>query len=192
MDQYRSDDHEGSFHVGMPAVPPQFPDTHDREQHHGDHNATGGQFPSPPPYAGHAPAPPPSGYRLPLTTTTAFPDLHQTGQPPFYDADGVSPVFIGSALFEKSVHPCKIGPHLQPFASVPYGGGEHGHHGRYDLLPFRPDQMEFVYTSHGRIPPGRRPVEGGYEDGGEKLYHAVAVVSGVKVPGKAGEHLYVT
>lgn len=146
---------------------------------------------SPPPYFNH-PAPPPSGYRLPLATTAAFPSPQETGQPPFYDADGVSPVFIGSALMERSVHPCKIGPHLQPFASVPYGGGEHGHHGRFDLLPFRPEQMEFVPTSHGRIPAGRRPVEGGYEEDGNKLYHAVAVVNGVKVPGKTGEHLYVS
>jgi len=135
--------------------------------------------------------PPPSGFRVPLTTTAPFPDPNQAGQPPCYDADGVSPVFIGSALLDRSVHPCKIGPHLQPYASVPYGGGEYGHHGRFDLLPFRPDQMEFVHTSHGLIPAGRRPIEGGYEEDGNKLYHAVAVVNGVRVPGKTGEHLYV-
>jgi hypothetical protein len=50
--------------------------------------------------------------------------------------------------------------------------------------------MEFVHTSRGVIPPGRRPIEGGYEQDGNKLYHAVAVVNGVKVPGKTGEHLY--
>lgn len=52
--------------------------------------------------------------------------------------------------------------------------------------------MEFVLTSHGKIPNGRRPVEGGYEENGSKLYHAVAPVKGVQVPGKAAEHLYVT
>ncbi|KAF8910636.1 hypothetical protein CPB84DRAFT_1672534, partial [Gymnopilus junonius] len=113
----------------------------------------------------------------------------QTGQPAFFDADGRSPIFIGSALFERSVQPCKIGPHLQSFVSVPYGGGEHVHNGRYDLLPFRPDLMEWVPTSHGRIPPGRRPVEGGYEEDGSRLFHAVGLVNGVKVPGKCGEHL---
>jgi len=50
--------------------------------------------------------------------------------------------------------------------------------------------MEWVRTSGGRIPSGRRPVEGGYEESGEKLYHAVGLVKGVKVPGKTGEHLY--
>ncbi|CAA7266858.1 unnamed protein product [Cyclocybe aegerita] len=133
--------------------------------------------------------PPPSGFRVPLSTDAPFPPPEQAGEPAFYDADGVSPVFIGSALFENSVHPCKIGPHLQPFASVPYGGGEHGHHGRFDLLPFRHDQMEWVPTSHGTIPEGRRPVEGGYEDDGAQLYHAAALIDGVKVPGKTGEHL---
>ena len=141
--------------------------------------------PNPPPYV------PPSGYRIPLTTQTAFPDprLGQTGPPAFYDADGVSPVFIGSAIMEKSVHPCKIGPHLRPFASVPYGGREYGHQGRFDLLPFNPDLMEWVRTSRGIIPPGRRPVEGGYEENGPQLYHAAAVVNDIKVPGKTGEHL---
>lgn len=74
-------------------------------------------------------------------------------------------------------------------ARVPYGGGEHEHQGRYDLLPFAPDMMEWVRASKGHIPNGRRPVEGGYEENGAKLYHALAVVDGVCVPGKTGEHL---
>ena len=49
--------------------------------------------------------------------------------------------------------------------------------------------MEFVRTSRGLIPQGRRPVEGGYEENGAKLYHAVAMVNGVRVPGKTGAHL---
>ena len=149
-------------------------------------------FHQPPPYVPQQPPPPPSGYRVPLTTQAMFPlDPNQTGPPAFVDADGISPIFVGSALMDNSVHPCKIGPHLNPFASVPYGGGEHAHQGRFDLLPFRPDQMEWVRTSGGMIPPGRRPIEGGYEEDGNKLYHAVGVVSGVRIPGKTGEHLCV-
>lgn len=132
--------------------------------------------------------PPTSGYRVPLNTESGFPSQDQAGVPPLRDADG-SPVFIGSALFPKSVHPCKIIPRLSPAARVPYGGTEHGHNGRYDLLPFVPQQMEWVPASHGRLPQGRRAIEGGYEESGQKLYHALAVVSGVQVPGKAGEHL---
>jgi len=134
-------------------------------------------------------APPPSGFRIPLSTDTPFPSGDQTGWPPLYDADGSSPIFIGSALFQNSVHPCKLGPHLKPAASVAYGGAEHAHQGRYDLLPFIPEQMEWVATSHGRVPAGRRPIEGGYEENGAKLYHGLGVVDGVRVPGKAGEHL---
>ena len=132
-------------------------------------------------------APPPSGFRLPLTATGQFP-TNQAGQPVANDLDG-SPVFVGSALMERSVHPCKIVPNLQPPCRVPYGGGEFEHRGRFDLLPFDPMTMEWVHTSQGRIPTGRRPVEGGYEEHGGKLYHALGTVNGVKVPGKTGEHL---
>jgi hypothetical protein len=118
-----------------------------------------------------------------------------------------SPIYFGSALFERSVHPCKIGPHLNPHAHVPYGmydtftchplsysfvplgGREQGHHGRYDLLPFDPNTMELVQTSRGEIPHGRRPIEGGYEEDGTKLYHTVALVDNLRVPGKTGTHL---
>ena len=176
--------HNPQAHMSAPSG---FGDQHQQE----GFRRSGEAFPVP-----HSPSfpsihqdPPPSGFRVPLTTTAPFPDPGQAGQPPFCDADGVSPIFIGSALLNGSVHPCKIGPHLQPFALVPYGGAEYSHHGRFDLLPFRPDQMEFVHTSHGVIPTGRRPIEGGYEEDGSKLYHAVAVVNGVRAPGKTGEHL---
>ncbi|KAI0034552.1 hypothetical protein K488DRAFT_45142 [Vararia minispora EC-137] len=135
-------------------------------------------------------APPPSGYRVPLVTDQLFPDQSQTHYPPFVDSDGYSPIFLGSALMERSIHPCKISPNLQPYTRVPYGGTEYAHHGRYDLLPFDPHTMEWVRTEHGRIPPGRRPIEGGYEEGGQKLYHAAASINGCMVPGKTGEHLH--
>ncbi|KAG6820941.1 hypothetical protein H0H93_009177 [Arthromyces matolae] len=137
--------------------------------------------------AGVAP-PPPSGYRVPLTTTSPFPDAAVAGPVVTYDHSGY-PLFVGSALFDNSVQPCKIGSHLQPFAFVAFGGAERPHHGRFDLLPFNPQTMEWVRTSYGQVPPGRRPIEGGYEDHGAKLYHGLALVNGVKVPGKAGQHL---
>jgi len=87
------------------------------------------------------------------------------------------------------VHPCKIAPHLDPPARVPYGGGEHEHRGRFDLLPIDDRTMEWVTTGHGKIPLSRRPVEGGYEEDGARLFHAIAYIDGVWVPGKTGEHL---
>jgi hypothetical protein len=151
---------------------------------------------APPPYT-----PPASGDRFALTTTGPFP-TQQAGPHPCIDADG-SPVFIGSALFYSntgpstggrpdSVHPCKIAPHLTPACRVPYGGGEHEHHGRYDLLPFVPQLMEWVLASRGQIPKNRRPIEGGVENHGAKLYHAVAKVGNIWVPGKTGAHLVCT
>ena len=169
----------GSGHISMPNP------THVLDGK-GDH---------PPPYVPHPqPQPqsstlPSSGYRIPLTADAAFPDVQLTRYPPFFDADGTSPVFIGSAIFQSSVHPCKIAARLQPPCRVPYGGVEHEHRGRYDLLPFMPETMEWVRASQGRLPQDRRPVEGGYEDNGARLYHAVATVEGVQVPGKAGAHL---
>ena len=96
---------------------------------------------------------------------------------------------MGSALFGSSVHPCKIAPHLSPPARVAYGGGEHEHWGRFDLLPINDQTMEWVPASHGKIPPGRRPVEGGYEENGMRLFHAIVYIDNVWVPGKTGEHL---
>lgn len=135
---------------------------------------------------------PPSGYRIALNTPPGgppFPGIDKTRAAPLTDADGKTPVFIGSALMQDSVHPCKIVPnHPQP-CYVSYGGAELTHQGRYDLLPVVPEHMEFVRTSHGRVPSGRRPVKGGFENNGAELYHAVAEIEGVKVPGKTGTHL---
>ncbi|KAF9223429.1 hypothetical protein BS17DRAFT_140195 [Gyrodon lividus] len=143
----------------------------------------------PPPYQPPRAPPPPSGYRIPLNVSSTFPNSHYTKTPPCYDLDETSPIFLGSAIFHNSVHPCKIAPHLSPVCRVPYGGSELEHQGRYDLLPFDPETMEWVPTSLGRIPNQRRPVQGGYEENGAKLYHAMANVRGVRVPGKTGEHL---
>ena len=131
---------------------------------------------------------PPSGYRIPLGPNVQFPALDQLGQPPVIDFDNLIPIFIGSAILPKSVHPCRIIPSLNPPCRVLFGGSEVEHHGRYDLLLVTQD-MEWVPTENGQIPPGRRPVEGGYESNGSKLYHALGLVQGVFAPGKAGLHL---
>ncbi|KAJ7066926.1 hypothetical protein C8F01DRAFT_1365129 [Mycena amicta] len=163
----------------------------------------------PQPQFHHAPSEPPpnyvqsnqpaSGFRLALNSATQITkqDLERAGPAPFHDLGG-EPMYIGSALMmhddqatPKSVHPCKIGPHLYPSpCSVPYGGGEHSHHGRYDLLLFDEATMEWVPTSHGRIPEGRTPIEGGYEENiQQKLYHARGRHNNLLIPGKAGLHL---
>ncbi|KAI6133599.1 hypothetical protein EV401DRAFT_1914425 [Pisolithus croceorrhizus] len=142
----------------------------------------------PPPAYSDVPEPP-SGYRLALDVSSPFPGSSKTMEPPCFDADGVSPVYVGSAIFDNCVHPCKIAPHLIPACRVPYGGVELEHRGRYDLLPFDPDTMIWVTTNRGRIPYGFNPIQGGYEENGTSLYHAIGVVNGVRVPGKAGLHL---
>ncbi|KAF8135037.1 hypothetical protein EV363DRAFT_1322334 [Boletus edulis] len=151
-----------------------------------DTKESGSSLP-PPPYT--PPRPPPSGYRIALNGSSPFPKPSYAKTPPCYDTEGTNPVFLGSAIFNNSVHPCKIVPHLTPHCCVPYGGSEVKHDGRYDLLPFDPETMEWVPTSLGRIPAHRQPVQGGYEDNGAILYHAIATVRDVRVPGKTGEHL---
>ncbi|KAI6115649.1 hypothetical protein EDD16DRAFT_1482553 [Pisolithus croceorrhizus] len=142
----------------------------------------------PPPAYNDVPEPP-SGYRVALDVSSPFPGSSKTMEPPCFDADGISPVYVGSAIFDNCVHPCKIAPQLIPACRVPYGGVELEHRGRYDLLPFDPDTMIWVTTNRGRIPYGFTPIQGGYEENGTSLYHAIGVVKGVRVPGKAGMHL---
>ncbi|KAM5538039.1 hypothetical protein V8D89_008236 [Ganoderma adspersum] len=125
---------------------------------------------------------------VPLSLHPAFP-WDAAGEVPAWDLDG-TPVYLGITLFNGGWHPCKVKPYAACRARVSYGGKEVAHPGMCHLLPFNPAAMEWVPTSRGRIPGGRRPVEGGYEEfGGEMLYHALASVDGVKVPGKAGQHL---
>lgn len=157
-----------------------------------DSKEGGPPLPPPPPYSYSPPrlGPPPSGYRFALDVSSPFPSPSHAKEPPCHDTGGTThPVFLGSAIFNNSVHPCKICPRLDPPCRVPYGGSEVEHQGRYDLLPFDKETMVWVPTSLGRIPAHRRPVQGGYEENGARLYHAMATVRDVRVPGKTGEHL---
>ncbi|KLO14816.1 hypothetical protein SCHPADRAFT_996326 [Schizopora paradoxa] len=138
-------------------------------------------------------SPPPAGFRVPLNLNSSFPPHEQALDPPCKDGEG-NAVYFGSALFLTAVIPCKITPNENRPCSVPYGGKELKHRGRFDLLPFT-QNMELVPTTNGRIPPGRMAVEGGYE-GSERqytLYHGVAKHEHggtvVLVPGKVGKHL---
>jgi len=142
----------------------------------------------PPPYQRQQP--PPQGFRIQGSSPGQMPDLKLLGPAPFKDLGG-EPVYVASAIFGErgtSVHPGKFGPHLPDPCRVPFGGVEYQHTGRYDLLILTPD-MEWVMTSHGKIPHGRRPIDGGFEEDGRRLYHAAVTLDGVDIPGKTGEHL---
>lgn len=162
-------------------------------RHHGAHNPyLSEQLATHSPL--HTPVFSPSGHRVPMSTESQLPfPFAQIGAVAFYDADGTSPTYIGSAIMERSVQPCKVAPNLAPsVCRVTYGGVEIEHRGRYDILPTNNEIMEWVNTGYGRIPDGRRPVEGGFEETGEKLYHGVALVQDepvLWVLGKCGEHL---
>ncbi|GAA5946565.1 hypothetical protein JCM3775_002141 [Rhodotorula graminis] len=133
----------------------------------------------------YTPEVPPAGLRVPCTSGTPI-DSTVTGPPPFADLDG-SPVFVASALLGggRSVHPCKF---ARGHAMYSYGGSEKQHQGRFDILPVTA-AMEWVSAADGKIPKGRRPVEGGFEESGQHLFHALTNIDGVWVPGKTAEHL---
>jgi len=132
---------------------------------------------------------PPGGFRIQLDPNAKLPPPDKTGPSVCTDTDGKSDVFIGSAiLHDVSLHPCKICPSATPMCRVPYGGQEVEHLGEYNILPITPE-MEWVQTRNGDIPSGRRPVQGGYESNGEKLFHALGKINGIDVPGKTGRHL---
>ncbi|KAK0485416.1 hypothetical protein EDD18DRAFT_1196247 [Armillaria luteobubalina] len=138
-------------------------------------------------------SPPSSGFRVPLNGTCAWPPWELTGEPPIMNGDW--PIYFGSAIFDKSVHPGKVEPKCQsPPCSVVLDGDILYHSGRYDLLPFDPDTMELVCTSEGRIPAGRRPVKGGYEADGMPLYHGIVTHQDHdtkhRIPGETSPHLH--
>ena len=137
--------HGHAFHN---PPPPYHLDQHASHMHIGEHDGAFA-FPHPQPHAhtpeipiphgGPAPATsgsgtagntiPPQGRRFQTRTEVPFPPVSEVGPAPFVDYGGV-PVWVGSAIFEDSVHPCKLVPTLEPYCRVPYGGGEYEHHGR--------------------------------------------------------------
>jgi len=169
---------------GLDSHGPPLPSAHGIPDPHGAHG-----IPDP-----HSSAkPPPAGFRIAVAPEEHFPDSSRLGPPVTKDASG-DPIYIGSAIIsDHSVHPCKIVPNLKPPCRVPYGGVEYEHKGKFDILPFTPDKMKWVAAEKGKIPSGKRPVEGGIEEHGAKLYHALAKVKHghdiILVPGKVGEHL---
>ncbi|GAA5982695.1 hypothetical protein JCM11641_002340 [Rhodosporidiobolus odoratus] len=132
----------------------------------------------------YQPTAPPAGLRVPCSANSAFPTYDLVGEGSFMDKDA-SPVWVASALVGNSVHPCKVARGVCMYS---YSGSEKHHKGRYDILPLT-EQMEWVAAEGGHLPKGRRPVEGGFEEGGQHLFHALATIDGVQVPGKTAEHL---
>ncbi len=137
-----------------------------------------------------------SGFRIPLqgSSHSGLPPLYLAGQPIVNWED--HPIYFGSAILDKSVYPCKIEynrPDIPAPCSVVVDDAVISHEGRYDLLQFNPDTMELVRASEGRIPAGRRPVKGGYEEDGMPLYHGIAIYPNDRhrIPGKTSPRLYV-
>ena len=102
-----------------------------------------------------------------------------------------NPVFFASAEINGSIVPGKFSEEWDVPFRVAYGHEEHSLTSG-TILKFDSELIELVETSGGDIPEGRIPVVGGREPDGTVLYHAVAEVQGLRIPGKAGKHLVST
>ncbi|KAF9525764.1 hypothetical protein CPB83DRAFT_908881 [Crepidotus variabilis] len=137
-----------------------------------------------------------AGERLALNTEDPFPRTNELGPRISLESHlgrvTTQPIFLASILQNSSVIPCYATDLFCPYTWFPGNYTENSHEGRFDLLPYSPEQMEWILTSHGNIPPGRQPISGGYDEEGRELYHALAALppdEGLKVPGQTGEHL---
>lgn len=147
---------------------------------------------------------PADGDRIQCNTNNKTPlNVRDFGAVPTKDLGGANPVFFASAVCgegeNQSLQPCKFVPSLAKVDAFPFwetvrlagpeAEREIEHIGLFDVLLYVPEKMELVPTELGRVPDGRRPVQGGHEADGTPLYHAVSVVKDVRVPGKCAEHL---
>ena len=104
----------------------------------------------------------------------------------------VAQSFIGLAAFNGGLVPCKIVPKFMPRpVLLGWNGAEHtmGTDHPFFIALLDASTMEWVPARDGVMPEGRRPVQAGFENNGEPLYHAVALIDGARVSGKVGEHL---
>ncbi|EJD42412.1 hypothetical protein AURDEDRAFT_67562, partial [Auricularia subglabra TFB-10046 SS5] len=102
---------------------------------------------------------------------------------------GGEPLFLALVPYGGGVHPGKVVQGHNPPAYISWGGREVSHAGDYAVVPFNPDRMYWAPSRGGDVPYGARPVDAGREADGAPLFHAIAIVNGIRVPGKAGRHL---
>lgn len=125
--------------------------------------------------------------------------MDSVGPPLLRDGSGHR-IFLGSAMLvgeeTHSLHPCRIivSSNTSFSCYVPFNHRDGEHSGRWALLPFDPDQMEWVSASSGDIPAGKLPVDGGYEKDSEHsrqctLHFAQVSVEDKIFLGKTGPHL---
>ena len=124
--------------------------------------------------------------------------------PPIYEDFFGDKIFLGSALIAEdaghSLQPCPINvstPTRFHCLTVTPSSIQTEHHGHWEILPFYPEKIEWIYTHSGHMPSSASPVEGGYEkfEGQDaSLYYALVQVVGEdgmkeEFIGKVGRHL---
>lgn len=105
-------------------------------------------------------------------------------------------VYFGSARYADTIRPCKIVRVVSPVdhleCYVVAGHTAILHNEYFDLLSYDASVYELVEAQSGVVPPGKRPVNGGYDQQGRALYHGIALHSEsgrkYRVPGEVSEH----
>lgn len=106
--------------------------------------------------------------------------LHRAGDPVTRTRDGRK-IFLGSALVvseeSHALEPCQVVvKNTASFSClVQTDRPQKKHDGRFEIQPFDSRRMKWVAPFDGKVPPGRSPVQGGY-DCSEVLYHALVTV----------------
>jgi len=117
--------------------------------------------------------------RIRMGHGSALPSQSQTLAAPSAGPPSVRPVngvyYFGSAdLGGGHIRPSKIHSWSnRPACRYGLNGREIAHPGAYTLLPYDANRMELIPAQCGEIPPGRRPVLGGYDEHGYPLYHCL-------------------
>ncbi|TFK45348.1 hypothetical protein OE88DRAFT_1223907 [Heliocybe sulcata] len=127
-----------------------------------------------------------------LDTSSLQPGQKYLGPPVAYDADN-NPVYLGVVELDGGMIPCKVNPALSPWPVRAPGPNwqERRPQGRFILLPFDPSTMEWLPSTHGRVPPGKKAVEAGYSaDRRTMYYHGLVNIDlgdgrRIQVPGVA-------
>ena len=129
-----------------------------------------------------------------LSVDDVFPPFKVALFPVSFDRYG-TPLYFARAILEDGIFmPCTVRVDENGRVECYYAHNrrEIRHGSTYDLVPFDQETMELLKVwpedlEEGELP--FKPVEGGMDENGNPLWHAIGEIAGVRTPGYAGKHL---